>query len=329
MKWNSKRIANTFGMDVYARLFIEYASVEELQGSLPLLRGERVLQVGAGSNLLFTHDWDGVVLHNGIMGKQFVGEEGERGLVRVGGGETWDDVVVWAIKEGYSGMENLSFIPGEMGAAAVQNIGAYGVELAELVAWVEAIDLRTGALRLFERNECDYGYRRSVFKGELWGRYAITHVVLSLSKKFCPRLAYGSLGASVEGRACTPAAVREAVVGIRRAKLPDPAVLGNAGSFFMNPVISEEAFTRLQAQYPHMPHYRQAVGVKIPAGWLIEQCGWKGKRVGRVGVHESQALVLVNLGGATGEEVVRLAEAIMDSVKQRFDIDLHTEVNIL
>lgn len=329
MKWNSKRIANTFGMDARARLYIEYASEEELRESLPLLAGERVLHVGAGSNLLFTRDWDGVALHSAILGKQLVGEDASGVLVRVGGGETWDNVVDWAIAQGYSGLENLSLIPGEMGAAAVQNIGAYGVELAEWVDCVEAIDLLTGASRVFSRSECAYGYRSSVFKGELRGCYAITHVVLHLDKDFHPRLEYGGLSHCFEGRPCTPAALREAVVGFRRTKLPDPAILGNAGSFFVNPIISEEAFNRLQAQHGSLPHYRQEGGVKVPAGWLIEQCGWKGRRMGRAAVHERQALVLVNLGGATGEEIVQLANAIKESVRARFAIDLHAEVNIL
>lgn len=330
MRWETNfALRNTFDMAARARLYAEYASVEELRACLPRLAGERVLHIGEGSNLLFTRDWDGVALHSGILGYEVIGEEGDSVLVRAGAGETWDDLVVWAIERGMSGVENLSLIPGQTGAAAVQNIGAYGVELADVVECVEAVDLRSGDVRQFPRIECDYGYRRSAFKGTLRGQYAVTHVQLRLSKVFRPRLAYGGLAERLSGKVCTVATVRDAVVDLRRGKLPDPRVLGNAGSFFMNPVISEETFARLRAQYPQAPHYRQEDGVKVPAGWLIEQCGWKGKALGRAAVHDKQALVLVNLGGATGDEVVRLAQRIAADVKGRFGIDIRPEVNIL
>lgn len=316
---------NTFGLDVRARAFIEYASKAELLSVLPLA-GEH-LCIGRGSNLLFTADYAGTVLHSAILGKEIVAEEGDDVLVRVGSGELWDDFVQWALSQGLSGVENLSLIPGEVGAAAVQNIGAYGAEVADVIERVEAIELSTGHGRTFTNADCHYAYRHSIFKTELRGQLAITHVVFRLSRIFRPRLNYGGLAQAV-GATPTPSDVRAAVVSIRKSKLPDPSEQGNAGSFFMNPVLSEEAFKRLQAQWPSVPHYRQEGGVKVPAGWLIEQCGWKGKALGRAGVSERQALVLVNLGGATGKDIIRLAEAVIADVKEKFGIALRPEVNV-
>ena len=317
---------NTFGIDVRAAAFVEYESVDELQTLLPLA-GDH-LHIGRGSNLLFTGDYAGRVLHSAILGTEIVAEEGTDVLVRVGGGVLWDDFVQWALSRGLSGVENLSLIPGEVGAAAVQNIGAYGAEVADVVERVEAVELSTGKLRSFAREDCGYAYRHSIFKGALRGTLAITHVSFRLSRVFVPRLGYGALAQAV-GPAPTAAEVRDAVVRIRRAKLPDPAVQGNAGSFFMNPVVSETAFARLQARWPGVPHYRGEGGVKVPAGWLIEQCGWKGRALGRAGVSERQALVLVNLGGATGRDIVRLAEAVIADVRDMFGITLQPEVNIV
>ena len=321
----SLRPFNTFGMDAKAATFMEYTQEEELVACLPVEGA--CLHIGRGSNLLFTRDYAGTILHSAILGKEIVEEDAESVLVRVGSGEVWDDFVAWAVSEGLSGVENLSLIPGETGAAAVQNIGAYGAEVAEAIERIETVRLCNGEQQLFTRPDCRYAYRQSIFKNELKGQYAITRVLLRLSKVFAPRLSYGGLASAV-GPHPTLAGVRQAVIDIRRSKLPDPSVAGNAGSFFMNPVIGREAFERLRVAYPQVPHYEQADGVKVPAGWLIEQCGWKGKALGRAAVHDKQALVLVNLGGATGEEIVRLAEAVAADVQAKFGIAIHPEVNI-
>lgn len=328
----SLRPFNTFGMDVRASTFIEYGSADELRSVLPIAGA--CLHIGRGSNLLFTRDYNGTVLHSAILGREIVAEQGDEVIVRVGSGELWDDFVQWALSKGLSGVENLSLIPGEVGAAAVQNIGAYGAEVADVIERVEAIELRTGQQRTFANADCHYAYRHSVFKaspieGEaMRGGIAITHVTFRLSRVFVPRLSYGGLAQAV-GAETTAEAVRAAVVRIRQSKLPDPQEQGNAGSFFMNPVLSEEAFALLQERHPNVPSYRQEGGVKVPAGWLIEQCGWRGKALGRAGVSERQALVLVNLGEATGEDILQLAEAVIADVKATFGITLRPEVNIL
>ena len=322
---------NTFGMDVKAKRYVEYDSEEELRALIPTLEG-KVLHIGGGSNLLFKGDFDGTVLHSAIKGIQVylgIGENDEV-VVRVGAGEVWDDFVAWAVSNGYGGVENLSLIPGEVGASAVQNIGAYGVEAKDVIAKVEAIDLQSGAFRSFGVDECGYAYRQSIFKNELKGRYAITHVTYRLQKHPQLRLDYGNLLAVLSGKEnITVEYVRQAIIDIRNAKLPDPKVLGNAGSFFMNPVVSREKFLALQKDYPQMPFYEVEGGVKIPAGWMIDQCGWKGKSLGRAAVHDKQALVLVNLGGATSDEIVTLCETICRDVREKFGIDIHPEVNLI
>ena len=322
---------NTFGMDVKAKRYVEYDSEEELRALIPTLEG-KVLHIGGGSNLLFKGDFDGTVLHSAIKGIQVylgIGENDEV-VVRVGAGEVWDDFVAWAVSNGYGGVENLSLIPGEVGASAVQNIGAYGVEAKDVIAKVEAIDLQSGAFRSFGVDECGYAYRQSIFKNELKGRYAITHVTYRLQKHPQLRLDYGNLLAVLSGKEnITVEYIRQAIIDIRNAKLPDPKVLGNAGSFFMNPVVSREKFLALQKDYPQMPFYEVEGGVKIPAGWMIDQCGWKGKSLGRAAVHDKQALVLVNLGGATSDEIVTLCETICRDVREKFGIDIHPEVNLI
>jgi len=321
---------NTFGIDAQARQYIEYASEEELTAILPALAGERFFHIGEGSNLLFTQDYDGVMLHSGLRGIQLLEETDADVVVRVGAGERFDDLIAWSVRLGWSGIENLSHIPGEAGAAAVQNIGAYGVEVKDVIERVHAVDLQSGERRTFSNADCHYAYRQSIFKQELRGRYAVTYVDLRLSKTFTPHLDYGNVRASLpEGAELTPHLVRQVITAIRREKLPEPGEVGSAGSFFMNPVVSEQTFRTLQASYPAMPHYATAGGVKIPAGWMIDQCGWKGQTLGRAGVHAKQALVLINCGGATGAEVVALSDRIRADVKQRFGVDIHPEVNIL
>ena len=325
---------NTFGIDVCAARFVECETVDELRRflSMPETATARLLPVGGGSNLLFTGDFDGTVLHTAIRGTEVVAETSDEVTVRVGAGEVWDDFVAYTVAQGWYGAENLSLIPGEVGASAVQNIGAYGVEAKDLIVQVETLSRRTGEARTFGRDECRYAYRRSIFKEELQGQYIVTHVTYRLSKQPCFRLDYGNIRSELEkeGGEVTLQRLREVIVRIRQEKLPDPAVTGNAGSFFMNPLVTESRFVELKQAYPDLPHYPATEGqVKLPAGWLIDRCGWKGRTLGRAGVHPKQALVLVNLGGATGEDVLRLAAAVRQSVRERFGIDLQPEVNFL
>lgn len=325
---------NTFGMDVKASCFVEYASVEELRGLWNAEREAvaRALHIGGGSNLLFASDYEGLILHSAIKGYTVVKETEEEVEVRVGAGEVWDDFVAYTVANGWYGAENLSLIPGEVGASAVQNIGAYGVEAKDLIVSVDTFGLETGEERRFMREECRYAYRESVFKQELKGKYAVTFVTYRLKKHPVFHLEYGNIRAELEKQGCQVDLenVRRIIIAIRQAKLPDPKVLGNAGSFFMNPVVPKMQFEALLAQYPDMPHYPvDDAHVKIPAGWMIDRCGWKGKRVGHAGVHEKQALVLVNCGGATGKEVMHLAEEIVASVRERFGVTIRPEVNYI
>lgn len=325
---------NTFGMDVKASRFVEYASVEELRGLWNAEREAvaRALHIGGGSNLLFTSDYEGLILHSAIKGYTVVKETEEEVEVRVGAGEVWDDFVAYTVANGWYGAENLSLIPGEVGASAVQNIGAYGVEAKDLIVSVDTFGLETGEERRFMREECRYAYRESIFKQELKGKYAVTFVTYRLKKHPVFHLEYGNIRAELEKQGCQVDLenVRRIIIAIRQAKLPDPKVLGNAGSFFMNPVVPKMQFEALLAQYPDMPHYPvDDAHVKIPAGWMIDRCGWKGKRVGHAGVHEKQALVLVNCGGATGKEVMYLAEEIVASVRERFGVTIRPEVNYI
>ena len=304
---------NTFGIDAKCRRFLEYVSVEEAQEIARQLQ-EPYLLIGAGSNLLLTGDFDGTVVHSAVKGI----ENQSDSHIRCGSGETWDEVVAWCVGHGFYGAENLSLIPGEVGASAVQNIGAYGAEVKDLIASVEAVEIGTGRLCIFSREECQYGYRDSRFKHEWKNKYLITHVVYRLKTDDAqPSTEYGNIRAELDRRGIqtpTAAELREVVIAIREAKLPDPKVTGNAGSFFMNPVVSREKFEALQAQYPQMPHYYiDEQHEKIPAGWMIDQCGWKGK----------------SCGGATGQEIVDLCEAIRNDVRERFGIDIHPEVNII
>lgn len=328
---------HTFGMEVKAALYAEYESVEELQALLVRLQGEWAgwpfLQMGGGSNLLFIDDtYQGVVLHSAIRGWEVVAEDEDEVHLRVGAGVVWDELVAHCVGRQWGGMENLSLIPGEVGASAVQNIGAYGVEVKDLIECVHTLEVSSGAERTFSAAECRYAYRQSIFKQELKGKYIVTHVTYRLQKHPVLHLDYGNIRKELErqGGPVTLEAVRQAVISIRQSKLPDPEVLGNAGSFFMNPIVPREVMLRIQADYPTMPYYEVDAGqVKIPAGWMIEQCGWKGRSLGRAAVHDKQALVLVNLGGATGQEIVALCQAVRDDVKATFGIDIRPEVNFI
>lgn len=326
---------NTFGMDAKASRFMEYANVKEAQQIASVLRSEQkpFLIIGSGSNLLLTGDFKGIVVHSAIKGiEKRTCEDGDT-LVRCGSGELWDDVVAWCVGEGLGHLVNLSLIPGEVGASVVQNIGAYGSEVSEYVASIEAVDIATGEMVSMEPADCDYGYRKSKFKTVWKNKYLITAVEYRLPAETQLNVAYGNIRTELERKGITqPTAddLRNTIIEIRQTKLPDPDIEGNAGSFFMNPVVPREKYEELAALYQGMPHYDiDDDHVKIPAGWMIEQCGWKGKSLGRAGVHSKQALVLVNRGGATGEEVVMLCEAIRHDVKAQFGIEIFPEVNIV
>ena len=333
------RIDNTFGIEAQCRELITYDSEEALREVLNNIHrrheGLPVLHVGCGSNLLFLGNYNGIVLKSGIKGIRLIKETGDEVLIEVGAGEICDEFIAEAIHRGWYGMENLSLIPGQIGAAAVQNIGAYGVEVCDVIEEVKGLSLKDSSEHLWKRDECKYGYRQSIFKEELWGKYAITRVTFRLSKHFVPKLQYGGLVKAIEQAGLTESTLtaeqlRQVIIGIRQAKLPDPKVQGNAGSFFKNPVVLRERAEQLLSMYPDMPHYPAEEGkVKLAAGWLIEQAGWKGKSLGRAAVHERQALVLVNKGGATGQDIQRLCEAIKKDVAERFGIELSPEVNFI
>ncbi len=320
---------NTFGMDVKAKQFVEYESEEELREILQSLHNKRYFHVGGGSNLLFMNDYDGTIIHSAIKGIEVVSEDEQYVEVRVGAGVIWDKFVFYAINKGWYGIENLSYIPGEVGASAVQNIGAYGIEAKDFISVVEGIEFETGNKRYFNKIECEYGYRSSIFKSQFKGKYAITYVTYKLCKVFIPHLEYGNIRTVIENINPTPNEVREAVIKIRQSKLPEPTVWGNAGSFYMNPVVSLKHFEQLRQTFPDIPYYIVSNGVKIPAGWLIEKSGWKGRKVGNAGVHSQQSLVLINLGNANGEDIMTLSKMICSSVKDMFDIELHPEVNVI
>jgi len=321
---------NTFGMDVKADRMVDWSTTDELKGILADLE-RPILMIGGGSNLLFMSDFKGTVLHSSVTTIDILGITNDRVHIRVGSGVVWDDFVAWCSVNGYWGVENLSAIPGEVGASAVQNIGAYGVEAKDVIDTVQTICLADGSERDFSNAECRYGYRQSIFKNELKGQYAVAYVIFTLSRKPQPRLGYGALEHEVE-RIGGPSLenIRQAVISIRDSKLPDPHVLGNAGSFFMNPVITEQDFNKIRNSYPDVPSYPAASGlIKVPAGWLIEKTGWKGRSLGPAAVYDKQALVLINKGGATGTDIKRLADTIIEDVRKKFGINLSTEVNYI
>ena len=325
---------NTFGIDAKCRRFIEFEDDEEAFEVAEILRKSALpyIIIGGGSNLLLTKDFDGIVVRSGVKGHYFE-EDFTCERMTCGSGEVWDDMVATSLQAGYYGMENLSLIPGDVGASAVQNIGAYGVEAKDLILCVWMVEIATGKPWMIGNEDCEYGYRQSRFKKDWKNRFLITRVTYGLSRTFRPNLDYGNIRQELERRGITePTAqqLRDIIIEIRNAKLPDPKIEGNAGSFFMNPVVTRQKYEKLAAQYPQMPHYKVDYRhEKIPAGWMIEQCGWKGKSLGRAGVHDKQALVLVNRGGATGAEIVALSDAIRQDVKAKFDIDIHPEVNII
>lgn len=331
---------NTFGIDAKCERFIEYASNEEAQMVAEVLRGaNEYLIIGGGSNLLLTKDYQGIVVTPATMQNVADGIEilNDGVSIRCLAGLVFDDVVAFATNKGLYGMENLSLIPGEVGASAVQNIGAYGAEAKDVIESIEAVEIATGKVVTISAADCNYAYRQSIFKHEWKNKYLITHVTYRLSSTFTPHLDYGNIRTELEKKGIvmpTAQQLRDTIIEIRNEKLPDPKVEGNAGSFFMNPIVDKEKYLELAARYDKMPHYvvedtNGEVAYKIPAGWMIDQCGWKGKTLGKAGVHAKQALVLVNRGGATGADITHLMKTIQDDVKRTFGIELHPEVNII
>ena len=327
----SLRTRNSFGVDQQAARLVEFETPEDLRTLFAAGIPEKWTVLAGGNNILFTRDYDGVLLTPVARGITLLSDDGDEVRVRADAGIEWDDLVEWAVGRGLWGIENLSLIPGKAGAAPVQNIGAYGCEAKDAIRRVEMYCVETGAMLTLDAAHCGFGYRESVFKHDLKGRAIITAVEIALTHTPRPRLGYGDVEREVEARGgATLRNIREAICAIRRAKLPDPAVLGNAGSFFKNPVVGAAAAEHLLAEYPDMPHYPAPEGrVKLAAGWLIDRAGMKGSRKGAVGVHERQALVLVNHGGATGGEVIAFAHEVQERVREKFGIEIDTEVNIL
>lgn len=329
---------NTFGIEGKCRRFVEFDTVDELKSVLASLTpaDNPLMVLGGGSNLLLTRDFPGTVLHSNIVGRPVVERTADETgdiLVTAGSGMIWDDFVAFCVENGIYGAENLSLIPGTVGASAVQNIGAYGVEAKDIIYKVEAVEIATGKTVTFSNSDCRYAYRQSRFKTEWKGMYVVTNVTYRLSSTFTPHLDYGNIKQELERIGIinpTANELRRVIIHIRETKLPDTKVEGNAGSFFMNPVVDKSKYDALALEYQGMPHYTvDPHHEKIPAGWMIDRCGWKGKTVGRAGVHDKQALVLVNRGGATGSEIVELCNLIRKDVYEKFGIEINPEVNII
>lgn len=325
---------NTFGLDVKADYFCEVNSLKELKEALTETEHHNTLFIGGGSNLLLCNDYQGLVIKNNIKGVHVESETDEHVFIKAYSGENWHQFVMHCVDNGWGGVENLSLIPGTVGAAPMQNIGAYGVELEKVFVELEALNLATFDIEKFNHHACQFGYRESVFKRHLKGKYFIYSVTVKLTKNPVINASYGDITEVLKGKGLTTDSatikdISDAVITIRSSKLPDPAVLGNSGSFFKNPVIEINLFNELKSSYPDIKGFEQDNGVKVPAAWLIEQCGWKGKRVGETGSHAKQALVLVNYGNATGEEIYTLAMNIIQSVNDKFKIQLEPEVNVI
>ena len=322
---------NTFGIEAKAARLVEFSSVDALVDFLAGGFSGKSLVIGGGSNLLFVDDFGGTVFHSAIMDIDVVEETATDVLLRVGSGVNWDNLVAYTVEKGWHGLENLSLIPGEVGASAVQNVGAYGIEAGDLIEKVETIRIADAVACSFTKADCDFAYRHSIFKSAEKGRHIVTYVTYRLKKTAEFQLSYGNLNDKVEELGgATLANVRRAVCEIREAKLPNPSEIGSAGSFFMNPVVDAAKAATLKEQYPAMPQYPLSTGdVKLSAGWLIEQCGWKQTPHEHVGVYKHQALVVVNLGGATGREVLNFAQAVVASVKGKFGVSLNMEVNVI
>ena len=329
----SLKYLNTFGIDVKAKEFASVKSKQDL-AKLLVINSSNLLVLGGGSNILLTEDLDGLVLHINIKGIEVVSVYENKIRVRVAAGENWHEFVSWSLKNNYGGIENLSLIPGNVGTAPIQNIGAYGVELKDVFISCEAMDIKTQKLRTFEKIDCNFGYRNSIFKEELKDQYIITSVIFELSTLHHKlKKNYGTIENKLKNSGINNPTIQDiskAVISIRNSKLPNPKVIGNSGSFFKNPIISCKHFEILKNKFPKIPHYKiTETSVKIPAGWLIEIAGFKGKRIGNCGVHDKQALVLVNYGNASGKDILELSKKIQEAILIIFDIVLEGEVNIL
>ena len=328
---HSLKAFNTFSIDQTAENFVAVESTEELKEALNLAQFERKFILGGGSNLLLTQPIKGLCIHIALKGINVIQEDDKTVIVEAMAGENWHDFVCWTLEQGYGGLENLSLIPGNVGTSPIQNIGAYGVELKDVFESCIALDCHNLTQRTFTREDAQFGYRSSFFKTKGKGQYVINAVQFRLTKKaHVINTSYGAIKEALGNKESTPQNIAHAVISIRQSKLPNPAKLGNSGSFFKNPVITKAQFNQLLTTYPKLPSYPQKNGeVKVPAGWLIDQLGYKGKRIGDAGVHKKQALVLVNYGNASGQEILALAQKIQAAVKESFNISIEAEVNIL
>jgi UDP-N-acetylmuramate dehydrogenase len=324
---------NTFGITVHSKYFATFSSVKVLQTLLSEVKDRNLLILGGGSNVLFQGDYDGVILRNEIKGIELIQETDKEVILKVGAGENWHELVLHAIKKGWGGIENLSLIPGSVGASPMQNIGAYGVEIKDVFESLEALEIATGQIRTFSHEDCQFGYRESVFKKELKDKFVITSVNYKLRRSSQLNTSYGAIEEELNLRNITEPSIKDvsdAVIAIRQSKLPDPKKIGNAGSFFKNPVIPTKQYVELQKRYANIPSYKvDELNVKVPAGWLIDQSGWKGKTIGDYGVHRRQALVLVNYKDAKGVDILNLSEQIIQDIFEGYGIKLEREVNII
>ncbi|MDG1841530.1 MAG: UDP-N-acetylmuramate dehydrogenase [Crocinitomicaceae bacterium] len=324
---------NTFSIDVKCKFFTSFTCSIDLNQILSKHSNDSLLILGGGSNLLFTKDFEGIVLKNEVLGKEIIEEDDSIILIKVGAGENWHEFVMWCIDNNYGGLENLSLIPGNVGASPMQNIGAYGVEIQDVFAHLTAYNIETGELEVFDNKACEFGYRESVFKRKLKGKYIIMHVVYRLSKNHVIKTKYGAINAELQKMKVKDPSIRDisnAVINIRRSKLPDPNEIGNAGSFFKNPVVRKDIVDSIKNKYPDIPVYElDNQAFKIPAGWLIETAGWKGKTFDNYGVHKNQALVLVNYSDAKGNNIYDLSSKIIADIQSKFEIVLEREVNVI
>lgn len=330
----SLKALNTFGLDVKTKALAEFHSVDELKSVLQWNQEQQMplLILGGGSNMLLTQEWNGLTALNRIKGIDVVSETDTDVLVRVGAGVVWHDLVMWSIDKNWGGIENLSLIPGCVGAGPMQNIGAYGVELKDVFVELQALEITTLQVKKFEKADCNFGYRESVFKRDLKGQYIILSVTIKLAKDPKTNVSYGDIQKVIDENGITNPSIKDvsdAVIFIRKSKLPDPAQIGNSGSFFKNPEVSKEFYASFHAKHPDIQAYKTEHGYKVPAGKLIELCGWKGFREGDYGVHAKQALVLVNYGQANGSDIFTLSQRIVDSVFEKYEIALEREVNII
>jgi UDP-N-acetylmuramate dehydrogenase len=324
---------NTFGISAKTKKFAQFSSLEELKTVLAEKQDEELLILGGGSNILLTQDFGGLVLRNELKGMELVSENDEFVVIKCAAGEIWHQFVLYCVANNYGGVENLSLIPGSVGASPMQNIGAYGVEIKDVFEKLEAFHIETGEIHTFSKEMCQFGYRESIFKKEKKGKYIITQVYFKLTKNLQINSSYGAIEDVLAAKGITKPSIKEisdAVIEIRSSKLPDPKLIGNAGSFFKNPVVSLETHAKIKEKHSNAPSYPiDANTVKIPAGWLIENAGWKGKTFENYGVHKNQALVLVNYGGASGKEIWDLSTAIKEDVLAKFGVDLEREVNVI